>query len=90
MPNHIHMIIFISDTRAIRESPLHGRSIISKMVGYLKMNASKEFHKTLPDKNIWQRNYHDHIIRDENEYFYIAEYIQTNPGKWAEDRFYTK
>ena len=90
MPNHIHLIVFIDDMRAIRESPLQARSLISKIIGYIKMNSSKEIHTFLPDKKIWQRNYYDHIIRDENDYLNIMEYIQTNPGKWAEDRFYTE
>lgn len=73
---------------AIRESPLQARSLISKIVGYIKMNSSKEIHRFKPDLQIWQRNYFDHIIRDDNDYLNIIEYIQTNPGKWTEDRFY--
>lgn len=37
---------------------------------------------------IWQRNYHEHIIRNEQSYFKIAEYIENNPLKWEEDCFY--
>ena len=67
MPNHIHLIIVIIDDeelRAIRESPLRGRSVISKTIGYIKMNASKKIHNEFGDKTIWQRNYNDHIIRN--------------------------
>ena len=88
MPNHIHMVILINDLRAIRESPLQTRSLISRIVGYIKMNSSKEIHQIKPDLKIWQRNYFDHVIRDDNDYLAIAEYIQTNPGKWTQDRFY--
>ncbi|MEG9487533.1 hypothetical protein [Mannheimia indoligenes] len=38
--------------------------------------------------DIWQRNYYEHIIRNEIVYFQITEYIQNNPSKWEEDRFY--
>ncbi|MEG9475667.1 hypothetical protein V6W75_09580 [Mannheimia sp. HC-2023] len=38
--------------------------------------------------DIWQRNYYEHIIRNEIAYFQITEYIQNNPSKWEEDRFY--
>lgn len=38
--------------------------------------------------DIWQRNYYEHIIRNEISYFQITEYIQNNPSKWEEDRFY--
>jgi len=37
---------------------------------------------------VWQRSYYDHIIRDENEHTQILEYIQNNPAKWCEDRYY--
>ncbi len=91
MPNHIHLIIEIhndNNERAIHESPLqYHRSILDKIVGFLKMNVSKKMHNTYNDK-IWQRSYHDHIIRDENDYMKIWEYIDTNPLKWTLDCFY--
>ena len=51
------------------------------------MNVSKKIHNTHSDK-IWQRSYHDHIIRDEKDYHKIWEYIDTNPLKWELDCFY--
>jgi putative transposase len=36
----------------------------------------------------WQRNYYEHIIRNEFAYYNISEYIINNPIKWEEDRFY--
>ncbi len=40
------------------------------------------------DYKIWQRNYYEIIIRDEQAYFNISEYIINNPKKWQEDKFY--
>ncbi len=40
------------------------------------------------DKKVWQRNYHEHIIRSEREYLLIKEYIQNNPRRWSEDKFH--
>jgi putative transposase len=37
---------------------------------------------------LWQRNYYEHIIRNEQSYQSISEYIINNPGKWQEDKFY--
>ena len=37
---------------------------------------------------IWQRNYYEHVIRNEESYLKIAEYIQTNPLRWQNDRYY--
>ena len=92
MPNHIHMIIILdSDERAIRESPLRAvqRSEISKIIGYFKMNVSKQIHLLYPEAHIWQRGYYDHVIRDEDDYFVRAKYIFDNPAKWLEDKYYS-
>jgi len=35
---------------------------------------------------VWQRNYYDRIIRDEDELWRIREYIANNPAQWAVDR----
>ena len=42
------------------------------------------------DKKLWQLNYWEHIIRDEAEYWRIANYIKNNPKKWGDDRFHRK
>jgi REP element-mobilizing transposase RayT len=39
------------------------------------------------DGKIWQRNYYEHIIRDEKDYARISDYIKNNPRNWKEDRF---
>jgi putative transposase len=38
-----------------------------------------------PGAPIWQRNYHEHVIRNEAELMAIREYIQNNPARWDED-----
>jgi REP element-mobilizing transposase RayT len=40
------------------------------------------------NKKLWQRNYYEHIIRDEKSYAQISAYIQTNPLKWQDDNYY--
>lgn len=37
------------------------------------------------EKRIWQRNYYEHIIRNEDAMQQIALYIQSNPSRWADD-----
>ncbi|WP_230381521.1 transposase [Myroides albus] len=39
-------------------------------------------------RTIWQRNYYEHIIRDERSYQYISNYIITNPERWHDDKFH--
>jgi len=93
MPNHIHLIFIVTDDadlRAIRESPLRGRSLISKVVGYLKMNVSKEIHLTHTNASVWQRGFHDHIIRDHEDYETIFKYIHENPMRWQFDKLYSE
>ena len=91
MPNHIHLLIVINN-RAIPESPLQsGRSTISKVIGYLKMNASKQIHSMNEDLKVWQRGFYDHIIRDEQDYINHLQYIDENPAKWllGKDEYYS-
>jgi REP element-mobilizing transposase RayT len=40
------------------------------------------------DGKQWQRNYFEHIIRNKEAYENIAAYINNNPSKWNEDKFY--
>lgn len=40
------------------------------------------------DFKIWQRNYYEHIIRNEQAYERISDYIRDNPKRWKEDKFY--
>ena len=37
---------------------------------------------------LWQRNYYEHIIRNDGEYCRVAEYIANNPMSWKEDRLW--
>ena len=41
-----------------------------------------------PGVTVWQRNYYEHIIRDDDDYNRIAEYIDTNPQKWIDDKLH--
>ena len=93
MPNHIHLMLAITDNthmRAIRESPLQSRSEISKIVGYLKMNASKEIRRQFGEESVWQRGFHDHIIRDREDHGKHLRYIAENPLYWHTDELYVK
>lgn len=40
------------------------------------------------EKKLWQRNYYEHIIRNENSYNKISEYIKNNPKSWEQDELY--
>ncbi len=42
------------------------------------------------EKRIWQRNYHEHIIRNQQSYEKIHDYITCNPENWGEDKFFVE
>ena len=62
------------------------------VVDWLKYQTSKQINlvQSTPGEKIFQRSYHDHVIRSEADYLKIWEYIDTNPIKWKEDCFYNE
>lgn len=58
------------------------------MVKGFKIGVTKWFRKNTDIEKLWQRNYHEHIIRNEQSYQRISEYIINNPMNWKEDKFY--
>ena len=69
---------------------LRGRSIVSKAVGYIKMNVSKAIRQYAGDVKVWQRGYYDHVIRNQADYDEIAKYICKNPLRWELDKLYSE
>ena len=63
------------------------RTIGSMLRGF-KIGVTKWMRQNTNVQNIWQRNYYEHIIRNEQSYQNIAEYIVDNPAKWKNDKFY--
>jgi REP element-mobilizing transposase RayT len=86
MPNHFHIILEI-DSQRVKGQELKIKSL-SSLMGALKTTSSNEIHETGFDDFAWHRSFHDHIIRDEKAYTNIFNYINLNPQKWFEDRFY--
>ena len=100
MPNHIHMVIVIGDNGRAggggrigdnggRTGDGGGRTqfapTVSRIVKQFKGSITKQI-----GFSIWQRSFHDRIIRSEKEYMKIWRYIDENPMKWREDCFYPK
>jgi putative transposase len=63
------------------------RSVGSIVRGY-KIGVTKWFRDNTDIYKPWQRNFHDHIIRNQVEYDKISWYIHYNPEKWKEDKFF--
>ena len=81
MPNHIHLLLRIDadDDGRPMVAPTISR-IVQQMKGYVTKKIGI---------SVWQKLFHDHVIRDERDYQKIWNYIEGNPMKWAEDCFYT-
>ena len=86
MPNHFHLILNIKEnTDGASETAAPYNSSISKFVSLLKRFCNRDY-----GENIWQRSFHDHIIRDEKDFSRIWKYIDTNVSKWTKDCFYNE
>lgn len=81
MPNHVHAILVIDEV---------GVSAVTTIVGQYKAGVSKLIHQHSPGLVVWQRSFHDHVIRTQKRYEKIWSYIDTNPQRWCEDCFYTE
>ena len=92
MPNHIHMMIVISQTEGINPFPTK-KCDISNIIGKFKAGVSRTVGNAFmhsADKKLWQSSFHDHIIRGKEDYQKIWQYIDTNHLKWEQDKFYIK
>jgi REP-associated tyrosine transposase len=95
MPNHMHGIVWL-------QSPEIDKSSIEKPVSHLRRNpktlgsfiagfkssVTRIANQELGITKIWQRNYYEHVIRDDADWERIVLYIKDNPRKWGEDRFF--
>jgi REP element-mobilizing transposase RayT len=73
----------------------HAGSPLRAVIQWFKTMTTNEYIrgvKTLGwmpfNKKLWQRNYYEHIIRNQQSYHNISEYIVNNPTKWKDDTFY--
>ena len=84
MPNHFHLILNVKSYKnGASETAAPYNNETSKFISLLKRHCNKDY-----GKNIWQSSFNDHIIRGENDYQKIWEYIDTNIIRWEKDCFY--
>ena len=80
MPNHIHAIIVLKE---------HGVGL-STVIGQYKTAVTRKIRSAAPNMIVWQRSFHDHIIRNQKSYELIWSYIDSNPYRWKEDLFFVE
>ena len=63
---------------------------ISSFVAVFKSKTTKKIREMIdnPEQKIWQNTYHDHIVRNQEGFDKIYNYIENNPSMWQEDKFY--
>jgi len=106
MPNHIHGIIVLNEITHPQNNVVQPQNntgqpqglplpTIGDIVGAYKSLVANECLTIFKNNNetmgkLWQRNYHEHIIHDEQSYQRISDYIINNPANWKDDKFYNQ
>jgi len=98
MPNHLHgVIVIVNHTDAPVGAGLPRpynpeiaspqKPTLGQIVAYFKYQSTKHINQMrgTPGMPVWQRNYYDHVIRNDGELNRIRQYIQENLSRWAED-----
>ena len=78
MPNHIHLLLRI-------KADTDGRPMTAPTISMI-INQTKGIISKKAGFSVWQKGFYDHIIRGNQDYMDIWNYIEENPGKWAEDK----
>ncbi|MDO8126351.1 MAG: hypothetical protein Q6359_03900 [Candidatus Brocadiales bacterium] len=96
MPNHLHGIIILTDNCrggvtppyyvGEATSPLR-KPTLGQIVAHFKYRTTKSINQisNTPGNHIWQRNYYEHVVRNEDDLNEIREYVINNPLKWELD-----
>ena len=82
MPNHIHLLLQT-------QTDHNGRAMLAPTISVVVQQMKGYITKKI-GTSIWQKLFHDHVVRGEKDYLKIWNYIEGNPSKWEEDCFYVK
>jgi len=99
-PNHFHAVFSLrNDLGATqRVAPTQETSpggpppcSVGAIVAQFKSKVTKRFKSSrkIPIDHLWQRNYYEHVVRDEADLNRIRQYIEYNPTRWLEDQYYS-
>ena len=84
MPDHTHLILYIDAIHPIEAE--HASPTIGNIIGWYKYQVTKQYnlsHRTTGQK-LFQRSHYDHVIRNQQDYNEIWEYIENNPQNWIQ------
>ena len=91
LPTHTGPTVGTSHVMSLQNQfskPIPGS--ISVIIQQFKSSVTRFINKTNNQKFIWQSRFYERIIRSEQSYDNITEYIENNPGNWLQDDFYEK
>ncbi len=86
MPDHLHAIVGITFSSNVKENPppqLALRAVASLVVRFKSAATSRINTLRGTSTRVWQRNYWEHIIRDERDLNNTRHYIPQNPARWT-------
>jgi putative transposase len=104
MPNHVHLILYLldnghpspgdiefagpDDLRSARLLP----SSLGAILGSFKSIVARRINaaRATPGSPVWQRNYYEHVIRDDRDLQRIREYVASNAAKWQDDEYHVE
>ena len=86
MPNHVHMILLFQDGAA-GASP---RPTLMQVIGTFKSMTARLCNQAqnTPGEKFWQDSFYESVLRSDKAYQNAWNYIDANPAKWAEDKYY--
>ena len=93
MPNHIHLLLRVCNENGTSRapSPTHSQpmsrsnQLIPHAISTLKRFVNRDV-----GGNVFQRSFHDHVVRGDQDYRDIWNYIEHNPQQWQEDCFFVE
>ena len=88
MPNHVHVLLMFGSGTA-GASP---RPTLMQVIGTFKSLSTRRWNEKAGTggEKLWQSGYHEHIIRDDNNFLLHWQYIDQNPARWGEDEYYAE
>lgn len=89
MPNHLHAIVRIGSTEHADQHSL------PQAIGWFKSVTTTRYASNVRElgwppfeRQLWQRSFHDRIVRSSEEQATLLRYIERNPSLWGEDTFH--
>ena len=80
MPNHVHLLLVVLNEGKASSA---ANATVPRFISTLKRFSNQQ-----AGMDLWQRSYHDHVVRSERDYLRIWQYIDSNTEKWKTDCFY--